>query len=39
MPYRIEHVGSTAVPGMVAEPILDIDIVVPGVRFLMYVGD
>ncbi len=25
----IEHVGSTAVPGLVAKPILDIDIVIP----------
>ena len=25
--YAIEHVGSTAVPGMVAKPIVDIDIV------------
>jgi len=26
---RIEHIGSTAVPGLSAKPILDIDIVVP----------
>lgn len=26
---RIEHVGSTAVPGLAAKPILDIDIVMP----------
>jgi GrpB-like predicted nucleotidyltransferase (UPF0157 family) len=25
-----EHVGSTAVPGLVAKPIVDIDVVVPG---------
>ena len=27
---RIEHVGSTAVPGLSAKPIIDIDIVIPG---------
>lgn len=27
---RIEHVGSTAVPGLAAKPIIDIDVVVPG---------
>jgi GrpB-like predicted nucleotidyltransferase (UPF0157 family) len=27
---RIEHVGSTAVPDLLAKPILDIDIVIPG---------
>ncbi len=27
---RIEHVGSTAVPDLLAKPILDIDIVMPG---------
>jgi len=26
--YAIEHVGSTAVPGMTAQPVIDIDIVV-----------
>ncbi|HEY7697213.1 MAG TPA: GrpB family protein, partial [Vicinamibacteria bacterium] len=26
---RIEHVGSTAVPGLPAKPILDIDVVIP----------
>lgn len=26
---RIEHVGSTSVPGMAAKPIIDIDVVVP----------
>src|ERR1017187_913865 len=26
---RIEHVGSTSVPGLAAKPILDIDVVVP----------
>ena len=28
--YSFEHVGSTAVPGMAAKPIIDIDIVIPG---------
>jgi len=29
--HTIEHVGSTAIPGMVAKPIIDIDIVIePG---------
>ncbi|GAA0936914.1 GrpB family protein [Kribbella koreensis] len=27
--YEIEHVGSTAVPGLAAKPIIDIDVVVP----------
>jgi GrpB-like predicted nucleotidyltransferase (UPF0157 family) len=27
---RVEHVGSTAVPGLMAKPILDIDIVISG---------
>lgn len=26
---RIEHVGSTAVPGLAAKPILDVDVIVP----------
>jgi GrpB-like predicted nucleotidyltransferase (UPF0157 family) len=30
---RIEHVGSTAVPGMTAKPIIDIDIVFPNGQF------
>ncbi|NUR94453.1 MAG: GrpB family protein [Kribbellaceae bacterium] len=29
VPHRIEHVGSTAVPGLAAKPIIDVDIVVP----------
>jgi GrpB-like predicted nucleotidyltransferase (UPF0157 family) len=28
----IEHVGSTAVPGLAAKPIIDIDVVVPAVQ-------
>jgi GrpB-like predicted nucleotidyltransferase (UPF0157 family) len=27
---RVEHVGSTAVPGLAAKPIIDIDIVIAG---------
>jgi GrpB-like predicted nucleotidyltransferase (UPF0157 family) len=30
---RIEHVGSTSIPGMVAKPIIDIDIVIEDGRF------
>jgi GrpB-like predicted nucleotidyltransferase (UPF0157 family) len=29
LPHQIEHVGSTAVPGLAAKPIIDVDIVVP----------
>jgi GrpB-like predicted nucleotidyltransferase (UPF0157 family) len=29
LPHRLEHVGSTAVPGLAAKPIIDVDIVVP----------
>ena len=28
IPHTIEHVGSTAIPGMTAKPIIDIDIVI-----------
>ncbi|MEN6521130.1 MAG: GrpB family protein [Armatimonadota bacterium] len=28
VPYMIQHVGSTAVPGMTAKPIIDIDVIV-----------
>ncbi|HWO72850.1 MAG TPA: GrpB family protein [Dehalococcoidia bacterium] len=31
--YAIEHVGSTAVPGMTAKPIIDIDVVLRGGAF------
>ena len=31
---RIEHVGSTAVPGMIAKPIIDIDIVIQKSHFV-----
>ena len=30
---RIEHVGSTAVPGMIAKPIIDIDVVIQKSHF------
>src|SRR5512145_273306 len=30
----IEHVGSTAVPGLAAKPIIDIDVVIPSVSDL-----
>ncbi|HYF46200.1 MAG TPA: GrpB family protein, partial [Acidimicrobiales bacterium] len=29
MPVAIEHVGSTAVPGLAAKPVIDVDVVVP----------
>lgn len=29
IPHVIEHVGSTAVPGLAAKPIIDVDVVVP----------
>ncbi len=29
VPHKIEHVGSTAVPGLAAKPIIDVDVVVP----------
>ena len=32
LPHQIEHVGSTAVPGLAAKPIIDIDVVVPTVE-------
>jgi GrpB-like predicted nucleotidyltransferase (UPF0157 family) len=31
LPHAVEHVGSTAVPGLAAKPIIDVDIVVPSV--------
>ncbi|WP_165555931.1 GrpB family protein [Kribbella pittospori] len=31
IPHTIEHVGSTAVPGLAAKPIIDVDVVVPAV--------
>lgn len=31
--YSVEHVGSTSVPGMVAKPIIDIDIVIREGKF------
>jgi GrpB-like predicted nucleotidyltransferase (UPF0157 family) len=32
LPVRIEHVGSTAVPGLAAKPVLDIQIAVPDIN-------
>lgn len=29
VPHRIEHVGSTSVPGLAAKPVIDVDVVVP----------
>ncbi|WP_350280073.1 GrpB family protein [Kribbella sp. HUAS MG21] len=29
LPHVVEHVGSTAVPGLAAKPIIDVDVVVP----------
>ena len=34
----VEHVGSTAVPGMVAKPIIDLDVVIEPDRFEMVKG-
>lgn len=28
VPHRLEHVGSTAVPGLAAKPVIDVDVVV-----------
>lgn len=28
VPHRVEHVGSTAVPGLAAKPVIDVDVVV-----------
>jgi GrpB-like predicted nucleotidyltransferase (UPF0157 family) len=33
VPHAVEHVGSTAVPGMVAKPIIDMDVVVERADF------
>ena len=32
LPVTVEHVGSTSVPGLASKPILDIDIIVPGME-------
>jgi GrpB-like predicted nucleotidyltransferase (UPF0157 family) len=34
LPVQLEHVGSTSVPSLIAKPILDIDIVLPGENLL-----
>ncbi|MEV4267099.1 GrpB family protein [Kribbella sp. NPDC049584] len=34
LPHVIEHVGSTAVPGLAAKPIIDLDIVVPSAELV-----
>ncbi|GAB6931131.1 GrpB family protein [Paenibacillus sp. JCM 10914] len=39
LPLSIEHVGSTAVPGLPAKPIIDMDIVIPSVNLLSQVID
>jgi len=32
LPVTVEHIGSTSVPGLASKPILDIDIIVPGME-------
>jgi GrpB-like predicted nucleotidyltransferase (UPF0157 family) len=34
---RIEHVGSTSVPGLFAKPVLDIDIIIPSRSLLSHI--
>jgi len=34
VPHEIEHVGSTAVPGIAAKPIIDVDVVVPSAEVM-----
>jgi GrpB-like predicted nucleotidyltransferase (UPF0157 family) len=34
LPVTVEHVGSTAIPGMPAKPILDVDIIIPSAQWL-----
>lgn len=34
VPHGCEHVGSTAVPGLAAKPIIDVDIVVPSAELV-----
>lgn len=33
LPHKIEHVGSTSVPGMTAKPVIDVDIVIARADF------
>ena len=30
----IDHIGSTSIPGMIAKPLIDIDIVLPGLEHI-----
>lgn len=39
IPLRIEHVGSTSVPGLAAKPIIDVDIVMPSIDLLPEIID
>jgi GrpB-like predicted nucleotidyltransferase (UPF0157 family) len=34
LPHQLEHVGSTAVPGLAAKPIIDVDVVVPAAELV-----
>lgn len=34
IPHVVEHVGSTAVPGLAAKPIIDVDVVVPSAELV-----
>lgn len=34
LPVIVEHIGSTAIPGMPAKPILDVDIIIPSAEWL-----
>ena len=39
VPYRIEHVGSTSVPGLSAKPVIDLDLVIPSMADFPAVRD